>query len=89
MPDEHFATHLDRSAADPGQTVVLISMDDKGGMVCQTRGVRARDFVMAAQSLLSQAADILDVDDPTPVDEDLLGMVQEALNALPDGHLDE
>lgn len=84
-----FPTNLTRALADPAMTIILVTLDDKGGLVCQVRSQRPRDLVMAAQSLLSQATDLLDTEIITMEDDVLLAQAQRALDELPDPHADE
>jgi hypothetical protein len=88
--EDRMAAHLHRALADPEQTVMLASLDAKGGMTRQTRTVRVQDLVTLAQSLLSEAADQMDeIAAPSAEEEDTLDLLRDVLSLLPDPHADE
>jgi hypothetical protein len=88
MPDQHFQSHLATALAAPDQSIILMSLDAQASLVSQTRIIRTRDLVLAAQSLLSQAQDLLEDEHAETADDDLLEQVQAALDCLPDPHAD-
>lgn len=89
--------HLDAALARPGETIILASLDDKGGMVMQAGTTRPLDFIHAARSLLEQAMERIQEelaaedgddqgDDPR---EQLVSTIDEILGMLPDPHADD
>ena len=70
-------THLDKALESPGETIILASLDGKGGMVLQVGGTRPQDLVDVARSLLEQARDQLEQNG------DLAERVEQAIESLP------
>jgi hypothetical protein len=74
--------HLDTGLAQPDDTLVLATLDAKGGMMMQVRGTRPRDLMDLARSLLEQADSALD-SIPGAEAEDLQEVCADALAILP------
>ena len=93
MTDDLYLAHLKRALEEPGESIILITLDGRGGLCAQTRCERPADLVQAARTLLSQAEDILDsrsmTVDEQDGDDDLLEAVRSALEELPDPDADE
>lgn len=88
--------HLDAALARSGETIILASLDGKGGMVMQAATTRPMDFVNAARSLLEQAMErtqeelAADGDDQgDDAREQLVSTIDEILGMLPDPHADD
>lgn len=69
--------------APDDETVVVARVGADTALLMQTRSPTAHGLVAIARALLSQASDELGYDDASEADVELLGLVEEALSALP------